>query len=129
MTCGLWLAPRDLVAVLFDGAGRSRSLRVALSDDARWGLAHRLAAVGADLVVDEALLKADPVAFVARRAGVTVWVAGAPLVASLRSAAGLAHRGARPSAAMLARLPGIPWLREQLRRLDDAGDTRQLKFL
>ena len=127
-TCGLWLAPRGLVAVLFDGVDRSHSLRVSLTDDARWGLAQRLAAVGADLVVDESILKVDPVAFVARHAGVTVWVAGPPLVASLRCAAGLTRRGARPTAAMLARLPAVPWLRSLLRRLEPPY-ARQITLL
>lgn len=127
--CGVWLTNRGLVAVLSDGAGRARSFRAALTDDARWGLAHRLAAVGADLVVDEAILQADRIAFVARRAGVTVWVAGPPLVASLRAAAGILNRGARPSAALLARLPAIPWLRQHLHRLEHPNDERQITLL
>jgi len=129
MTCGLWPRPRGLVAVLIDDAGHTRSITVAPTDDARWGLAQRLAATGADLVVDVALLEADPVAALALRAGVTVWIAGPPLVAALRCAAGVVHRGARPSAALLARLPAIPWLRSQLRRLDSLLDDRQIKLL
>ena len=127
--CGVWLTPRGLVAVLVDSAGRSRSFSVALSDDARWGLSQRLAAAGADLVVDEALLEADRIAFVARRAGVTVWIAGPPLVGALRAAAGVARQGARPSAALLARLPAIPWLRSLLRRLEPPDDDRQITLL
>ncbi len=88
-----------------------------------------LAAAGADLVVDETLLEADPIADVARRAGVTVWIAGPPLVAALRHAAGITRRGARPSAAMLARLPGVPWLRSLLRRLEPPDDERQIALL
>jgi hypothetical protein len=65
----------------------------------------------------------------ARRAGVTVWVAGPPLVAALRHAAGITRRGARPSAAMLARLPAIPWLRSLLRRLEPPDDGRQIPIL
>ncbi len=126
--CGVWLAPRGLVAVLVDGAGRARSCSVAFTDDARSGLALWLAAAGADLVVDEALLEADPIAHLARRSGVTVWVAGAPLVAALRHAAGITRRGARPSAAMLARLPAVPWLRSLLRRLEP-DDQRQIALL
>ncbi len=127
--CGVWLGPRSLVAVLVDGASRARSCSVAFTDDARSGLALWLAAAGADLVVDEALLEADPIAHVARRAGVTVWIAGPPLVVALRHAAGITRRGARPSAAMLARLPGVPWLRSLLRRLESPHDERQIALL
>ena len=127
--CGLWPTSRGLVAVLVDSAGQSRSFSIALTDDARWGLSQRLAAVGADLVLDEALLEFDRIACVARRAGVTVWIAGPPLVGALRAAAGLTRRGARPSAALLARLPAIPWLRSLLRRLESPDDHRQIALL
>ena len=127
--CGVWPVPRGLVAVLIDDGGRARSCSVASTDDARSGLALWLAAAGADLVVDEALLQADPIAVAARRAGVTVWVAGPPLVEALRHAAGITHRGARPSATMLARLPSVPWLRSLLRRLGPHDDERQIALL
>ena len=127
--CGVWPTHRGLVAVLVDSNGRTRSFSVALTDDARWGLSQRLAAVGADLVLDEALLEADRIGDVAHRAGITVWIAGPPLVASLRAAAGLARRGARPSAALLARLPSIPWLRSLLRRLEPPDSDRQITLL
>jgi len=128
-SCGVWPTSRGLVAVLIDAAGRARSFSVADSDDARWGLSQRLAAVGADLVLDEALLQSNRIAPVARRAGVTVWIAGPPLVDALRCAAGIARRGARPSAALLARLPAIPWLRTLLRRLKQTDDDRQIALL
>jgi hypothetical protein len=127
--CGIWPTSRGLVAVLIDATGRARTFSVALTDDARWGLSQRLAAVGAELVLDEALLEADRIADVAHRAGVNVWIAGPPLVAALRSAAGITRRGARPSAALLARLPAIPWLRSLLRRFESADDHRQIKLL
>jgi len=127
--CGVWPTSRGLVAVLIDATGRARSFSVADSDDARWGLSQRLAAVGADLVLDQALLDANRIADVARRAGVTVWIAGPPLVDALRCAAGIARRGARPSAALLARLPAVPWLRSLLRRLEQTDDDRQITLL
>lgn len=127
--CGVWLAPRGPLAVLINSAGHARSCSVAFTDDARSGLALWLAAAGADLVVDETLLEADPIANIARNAGVTVWVAGPPLVAALRHAAGIARRGPRLSAAMLARLPSIPWLRSLLRRLEPPDDDRQIPLL
>lgn len=127
--CGVWPAARCLIAVLIDEAGRARLCRVALSDDARAGFVLWLAAAGADLVVDEATLVTDPIAHVARRSGVTVWIAGAPLVDSLRNAAGISRRGPRFSAAMLARLPSIPWLRSLLRRLEAPVAERQITLL
>lgn len=128
--CGVWLGWRGLAAVFADGDGRVRlPITVEGTDAARWGLVHRLAAVDADLVVDEALLPADPIAFVAQRAGVRVWVAGPPLVGSLRCAAGITRGPPRASAALLARLPAIPWLRDHLRRLEPADDPRQLPLL
>ena len=128
--CGVWLGRRGLVAVLADGGGRiSLAVTLAPTDGARWGLAQRLAAVGAGLVIDEAHLPADPVAFVVRRAGVRVWVAEPPLVASLRCAAGITRSPARLSAALLARLPAIPWLREHLRPLEPEDDPRQIPLL
>ena len=127
--CGVWPTSRGLVAVLVDHAGRARSLSVADTDEARWALSQHLAAAGADLVLDEALLERDRIARAALGAGVTVWIAGPPLVASLRAAADVARRGARPSAALLARLPAIPWLRSLLRRLEPPDDERQISLL
>ena len=127
--CGVWPTTRGLAAVLIDSAGRAQSFAVADSDEARWGLVQRLAATCADLVLDEALLEADRIAYVALRAGVQVWVAGPPLVASLRAAADITRRGARPSAALLGRLPAIPWLRAFLRHHEPPDDQRQISLL
>jgi hypothetical protein len=128
--CGVWLGQRGLAAVLVDHGGHvCFSVTLARSDAARWGLAHRLAAVNADLVIDEAHLPADPIAFVAQRAGVRVWVAGPPLVGSLRAAAAIERGPPRASAALLARRPGISWLRAHLRRIEPADDPRQIPLL
>ncbi len=127
--CGVWPTTRGLAAVLIDSAGKARPFSVADTDEARWGLCQRLAAVGADLVLDEALLERDRIAFIALRAGVQVWVIGPPVVQALRHAAGILRQGARPSAALLGRLPAIPWLRSLLRRLEPPGDERQTTLL
>jgi hypothetical protein len=66
---------------------------------------------------------------VARRAGVTAWMAGPPIVDALRCAAGITRCGARPSAALLARLPAVPWLRSHLRRPELPDDERQTTLL
>lgn len=129
--CGVFSSRRGLVAVLVDAARRP-TLRAFVpqgSRDARWGLVQRLSAAGAALVVDEALLPADPLASIALRAGLTVWVAGAPLLPSLRLAAGITRSPPRATAALLARLPSIPWLREHLRRLEAQDDPRQIPLL
>ena len=128
--CGVWLGRRGLAAVLADGGGRIRlATSIPATHTARLALVELLAAVNADLVVEEPLLPADPIAFVAGRAGVRVWVAGPPLVAALRIAAGIDRGPPRASAAMLARLPAIPWLRTHLRRIDPADDPRQVPLL
>jgi hypothetical protein len=128
--CGVWLGRRGLAAVLADGGGRIRlATTIPATNAARAALVELLAAVNADLVVEEPLLPADPIAFVARRAGVHVWVAGPPLVAALRIAAGIDRGPPRASAALLARLPAIPWLRTHLRRIDPADDPRQVPLL
>ena len=126
--CGVWPSSRGLVAVLIDSTGQARTFSVAETDAARWGLSQRLAAVGADLVLDEALLESNRIADLALRAGITVWIASPPVAQSLRSAAGITRKGARPSAALLARLPAIPWLRSLLRRLQPP-DERQTTLL
>ena len=109
-----------------EGPGRARILRVADTSETRRALALHLSDARAHLVIDEALLEADPIATAALRVGVQAWVAGAPLLPALRAAAGITGGGARPSAALLARLPDISWLREKLRRLEPADDPRQI---
>jgi len=130
IACGVWPGRRGLAAVLVDDFGRVRlSATVARSDAARWGLAQRLAAVGAELVIDEAHLPADPFALAVRHAGVRVWVAGPPLVASLRAVTGVVRAPPRASAALLARVLTVPWLRSHLRRLEPEDDPRQVPLL
>jgi len=126
-TCGVWMGHRGLVAVFVDGDGRPRpALSISNSALARWGFAQHLAALGADLVIDEALLADESIALAAHRAGVPVWVAGPPLIGSLRRAAGITRSPPRVSAALLARLPAIPWLRSHLRCFESDDDPRQL---
>lgn len=128
--CGLWLGRCGLAAVLTDGGGRIRlATTIPATPSARAALVALLADTGADLVLDEPHLQADPIAFVARQAGVRVWVASPPLVASLREVAGLARGPPRASAALLARIPAIPWLREHLRPLEPEDDPRQIPLL
>lgn len=128
--CGIWLGRRGLAAVLADGGGRIRlATSIPATHTARFALVELLAAVNADLVVEEPMLPADPIAFVAGRGGVRVWVADPPLVASLRLAAGIDRGSLRASAALLARLPAIPWLRAHLRRVEPADDPRQVQLL
>jgi hypothetical protein len=128
-TCGLVLAPRRLVAVVLGpGAGPRRTLRAALADDARYGLIQHLAAVDAEVVVAEGLLAADPVAPRAVEAGLVVWIAPGGLVSALAQAAAISDPGRL--AALLARMPRVPLLRAQLRRLATSGrDPRQVQLL
>jgi len=129
VTCGLVLAPRRLVAVVLGpGGGARRTIRAALTDDARFGLVQYLAAVGAEVVVADELLAADPVARRAVEAGLVVWVAPGGLVAALAQVAAITDPPRL--AAVLARLTRVPLLRAQLRRLAAPGrDPRQVPLL
>ncbi len=127
-TCGLVLTPQRLVAVLLRPGGEARRLvRAALTDDARYGLVEYLAATEAEIVVTDGLARVDPVARRAARAGLVVWVAPDTLVAAITGAAAIT--ASARVAAVLARLPAIPLLRPQLRRLPTAGEPRQVPLL
>jgi hypothetical protein len=116
IACGLALAPRRLVAVVLGPGGEARrAIRAALTDEARYGLVEYLAAAGAEIVVSEALVRGDPVARHALRAGLVVWVAPDALVTAVAGAAAITD--ASRIASMLARLPRVPFLRARLRRL------------
>ncbi len=125
--CGLWATGRSLVAVTGD---RQRAVVAPATDDARLGLVELLRDAGTtELVLPEALARGDPVGQLALRAGLVVWVVPAAVLDPLRRAAGLTPGPPRATAVMLARLPGIPALRAQLRRLGPARDERQLSLL
>ena len=128
-TCGLVLAPRRLVAVVLKpGGGTRRVIRAALTDDARYGLVQYLAGADAEVVVAEALVRADPVARCASPAGLLVWVAPDALVAAIARAAAITDPAR--VAAMLARLPRVPLLRAHLRRLNSLeAEPRQVPLL
>jgi len=116
ITCGLVLAPRRLVAVVIGPGGEARrAIRAALTDDARFGLVEYLAAAGSEIVVVDALVRGDPIARSAVRAGLVVWVAPAALVAAVTRVAAITDPAR--VAAMFARLPWVPFLRAQLTAL------------
>ncbi len=126
--CGLWPSPRGLVAVLPGPRDRPRPpITVARTDEARWGLVHLLAAGGIELVLTDALARRDPIADLALHHGVPVWLAPSALAGALCRAAAVASPKA--SAALLSRLPAIPHLRAQLRRLVPPLDDLQLRLL
>jgi hypothetical protein len=128
LTCGLLLAPRRLVAVVLGPGGEARrAIRAALTDEARYGLVEYLAATGAEVVVAEALARGDPIAHRGLRCGLVVWAAPEALVAAVARAAAITDPVR--IAAMLARLPRVPLLRGQLRRLSASVDPRQVPLL
>jgi len=128
IVCGLWLAPRRLLAALVGGQGEAqRILRAALTDDARFGLTEYLALAGCEIVATEALARADLVPAQAARRGLTVWLADDALVAALLGVA--AVRDPARAAALVARLRVVPAWRGQLRRLAPAADARQLPLI
>jgi hypothetical protein len=128
-TCGLVLAPRLLVAVVLGPGGEARrAIRAALTDDARYGLVAYLANVGAEIVAAEALVRGDPVTQRALGAGLVAWAVPDALVMAIARAAAITDPAR--TAAMLARLPRVPLLRAQLRRLTPPGAlARQLPLL
>jgi hypothetical protein len=129
-TCGLWHAKRRLVAALVGPDGKTRRLiRSADTADARFGLLeYLLAAAEIEIVVAEALARADLLPQQAARRGLVVWTAGDGLVAALLRAA--AVRDPARAAALLARLPAIPLLRASLRRLaPQDAQARQLPLI
>ncbi|OFX25445.1 MAG: hypothetical protein A2V77_15310 [Anaeromyxobacter sp. RBG_16_69_14] len=128
-SCGLWLARRRLVAVLVsENGGAPRAIRAALIGDARFGLLEYLGAAGAEIVVTEALARADILPAQAARRGLTVWRADDAFVTAILGAAAI--RDPSRAAALLARLPRIPLLRATLRRLvPPDAQARQIPLL
>ncbi len=128
ITCGLVLAPRRLVAVVLGPGGEARrAIRAALTDDARFGLVEYLAAATAEIVVTDVLVRGDPVTRSAVRAGLAVWIAPDTLVSAVARAAAITDPAR--TAAMLARLPRVPLLRAQLRRLAASAEPTQVPLL
>jgi uncharacterized protein YbjT (DUF2867 family) len=132
ITCGLWGAPRDLVAVVIDDEeAPSKAIKVARTDDARWGLLEFLDAhhgIECELVIPEVLLRTDSIAHLARKRGRTVWVIPQSLADAVRTASSR-NLPPRRSAAMIARLPTIPLFRPHLRRLTGPLHNNQLDLL
>ena len=128
-SCGLWLAKRRLVAVLAAPGGEARrTIRAALTDDARYGLLEYLAQAGCEIVATEALARADLLPAQAARRVLTVWTIDDGFVSALVRAT--ATREPTRAAAILARLPAIPLLRASLRRLAPPGAVvQQLSLL
>jgi hypothetical protein len=127
-TCGLVFAPRRLVAVVLGPSGEARrAIRAALTDDARYGLVAYLANIGTEIVAVETLVRTDTIAQRALAAGLVAWSVPVALVAAITRAAAITDPAR--AAAMLARLPRIPFLRPQLRRLATTVDPRQVPLL
>lgn len=127
-SCGLVLAPRRLVAVVLGPGGEARrAIRAALTDDARYGLVEYLGNTGAEVVLSDALARADPVAQGVVAAHLVAWTVPDALVAAISRAAAIADPSR--TAAMLARLPRVPLLRLQLRRLSAGAEPRQVPLL
>ena len=127
-TCGLVVAPRRLVAVVLEPGGEARrAIRAALTNDARYGLVAYLANAGAQVVAADALIRGDPIAQRVLGAGLVAWVAPDALVAAIVRVTALTDPVR--IATMLARLPHVPLLRAQLRRLATTTEPRQVPLL
>lgn len=120
---GLWPTPRHLVAVALDGGGRlSRPLLARRSEEARRAMLDFFASLAElEIVLAHSVLDSDlPIETldaILRRPTRTVWVAPDPLAEAIAKAAGSARASPARLAAILARLPSIPRLRHELRRL------------
>ena len=128
IACGLWLSRQRLVGVLVGDRGEPwRTLRAALTDDARFGLVEYLAQSGCEVVATEALARADLLPAHAARRGVSVWLVDDQFAAALFAVA--AVRSSARAAALLARLRLVAHWRPSLRRLALADPDRQLPLL
>lgn len=128
-TAGLWLAHHRLVTILVgpDGVAH-RTLRAALTDDARFGLLEYLVQSQVEMVATDGFARSDPLPAQAAQRGLTVWKVDDSFVGALFRAAAI--RDPARAAALLARLPRIPLLRASLRRLAPPGtQAHQLSFL
>lgn len=120
VTTGLWLTHRRLIAVVVGpDSVAHRTLRAALTDDARFGLLEYLVHSEVEIVATEALARSELLPAQAARRGLAVWSADDAFVAALLRAAAI--RDPARAAALLARLPCIPLMRASLRRLSPPG--------
>jgi len=127
--CGICLTARHLVGVIV-GPGTARHEGPAFtlrrsSTAARLDLIALLAVTDRPaLVIEDATLRDDTIARLARTSGVSVWVAPAGLLHAIAQVAGLRAISPRRNAAVLARLPYTAATRSQLTRLSPL-DPRQ----
>lgn len=108
-------------------AGRTGRCRVALTDDARYGLTECLVHADCEVVASEALARVDILPAQLARRGLAVWLADDQLVAGILGVA--ATRDPSRAAALLARMRLVPAWRGQPRRLVPADPVRQLPLL
>jgi hypothetical protein len=129
ITCGLWLTPRRLVAVMRPADAVAESLwQLARSDDGRHLLVDAIVQCGAELVIAADQARRDAVVGLARKRGVTLWLVPTEIAFAARVGAGMQSSPKR-LAGIVAQLPTWPPLRPQLRRLTPLIDHRQLALL
>lgn len=131
--CGVWPGRRGLIAVVVDEHGAARPPRListSLPENRCEMLDHIDTAEGLDwqLVLPEWLARQDLLAQIALAHGTPVWTVP-PHVVDTMGLLGRADRlPAHRLAAAIARLPRVPFLRGELRRLRPP-DRRQLSLL
>jgi hypothetical protein len=127
--CGVWHTPRRLVTVVVDRNGvPAPPISVPRTDDARWAFIASLPVPPRALVLTDALARDDPIARIAARQGVRVWLAPSSVVEGVRDLVGVARRHPKMSAVLLARWPAVPVLRGYLRLAAPDLDQRQMRF-
>lgn len=132
VTCGLWATRRRLIAAAVDERGVAMWIGSAdRDDDGCWGLLATVDAqvkVDFELVLPEAIARADPISRIASDRGLALWVVPDALVESVRMVGRLGAGPPARTAAALARLPLARAMRAQLRRVSHT-DSRQLRLL
>lgn len=133
LLCGVWPGRRGLIAVVVDEHGTARPPRListSLPESRCEVLDHIDSAEGLDwqLVLPDWLAREDLLAQIALAHGTLVWTVPPYLVDTMRLLGRVDRLPAHRLAAAIARLPRVPFLRPELRRLRPP-DRRQLSLL
>ncbi len=130
LTCGLWPGARRIIAVIADAQGNTRPpITASYTDEAVWGILQYIAYHDAQPVLSNALICRNSLGKKIADEGLPLWQISDGFFEQLRIAAALTKKTGRYSAAMLARLPYLPMLRNHLERINPLVAKNQLSLL
>ena len=130
LTCGLWPGARRIIAVIADAEGNTRPpITAAYTDEALWGLLQYIAYHDAQPVLSKSLTRRNHFGKKITDEGLLLWRISDGFFDQLRIASALSKKPGRYSAAMLARLPHLPMLRDHLERVNPLVSKNQLSLL